>query len=32
MCGYVKNFNTMQEFKAADKPAYFYQIAEEVRF
>ena len=31
MYGYVKNFNTLQEFKDADKQAYFYQVVDEVR-
>lgn len=30
MYGYVKNFNTLHEFKAADKQAYFYQVVDEV--
>lgn len=30
MYGYVKNFNTLQDFKAADKQAYFYQIVDDI--
>lgn len=28
MCGFVKNFNTLQEFQRADKAAYFQRVAD----
>ncbi|KAI3617789.1 hypothetical protein CBS9595_003698 [Malassezia furfur] len=30
MPGLVKNFNTLQEFKAADKQRYFYQVVDDI--
>lgn len=30
MPGYVKNFNTLQEFKEADKQAYFYLLVDDI--
>ena len=29
--GFFKNYNTIEEFKAADKAALFNQVAEQVR-
>jgi len=31
MYGHIKNFNTLAEFKAVDKQAFFFQVADKVR-
>lgn len=30
MYGHIKNFNTLAEFKAVDKQAFFFQVADKV--